>query len=211
MDYPKSVPGVGLVDGKFVDEDQVNGTPGSLIPAQWGNDVTEEILNVVREVGDVPAEASKNQLVGAIWKMFRSATAVATEVFRGVLRVGTQAEVNAGELDDVAVTPKKLRLGFSISLAQAGYIAFPIWLGGLIVQWGAATTSGGAVTVTYPIAYPVKSLAMVMTPANGGAANYLLAYTGSAIGAASKSQMLVYGNSNNTGGTVSFNFISLGH
>ncbi|WP_339454064.1 hypothetical protein [Pseudomonas sp. EA_5y_Pfl2_R50] len=28
MDYPKSVPGSGLVDGKFVDEDPTAGTPG---------------------------------------------------------------------------------------------------------------------------------------------------------------------------------------
>lgn len=119
MDFPKSVAGVGLVDGKFVDEDQVNGTPGSLIPAQWGNDVTEEILNVVREVGDVPAEATKNQLVSAIWKMFRSATAVATETLRGVLRVGTQAEVDAGDLDNVAVTPSKLKAHASIGVRQS--------------------------------------------------------------------------------------------
>lgn len=156
MDYPKSVAGVGLVDGKFVDEDQVNGTPGSLIPAQWGNDVTEEILNVVREVGDVPAEATKNQLVGAIWKMFRSATAGATELLRGVLRVGTQPEVDAGALDDVAVTPKKLRAGFAISLGNTGFIALPTWLGGLVIQWGTVPEimAGSSVVITLPLLFP---------------------------------------------------------
>lgn len=156
MDYPKSVPGVGLVDGKFVDEDQVNGTPGSLIPAQWGNDVTDEILNVVREVGDEPAEAQKNQLVGAIWKMFRSATASATETLRGVLRVGTQTEVNAGVLDNVAVTPKKLRAGFAISLTARGYIAFPSWMGGLIIQWIRSELMGNGTVTSYPLAYPTE-------------------------------------------------------
>ena len=47
MDYPKSVPSVGLVDGRFVDENPVAGTPGSLIPAVWGNSVTQEILSVI--------------------------------------------------------------------------------------------------------------------------------------------------------------------
>ncbi len=51
MDYPKSVPGVGLVSAKFVDENPATGTPGSLIPAQWGNSVTQEILNVILGAG----------------------------------------------------------------------------------------------------------------------------------------------------------------
>ncbi|MEE4618532.1 phage tail protein [Pseudomonas alliivorans] len=66
MDYPKSVPGVGLVSGKFVDENPATGAPGSLIPAQWGNSVTQEILNVILEAGLVPSEADVTQLHRAI-------------------------------------------------------------------------------------------------------------------------------------------------
>lgn len=66
MDYPKSVPSVGLVNGQFVDEDPVTGKPGSLIPATWGNSVTQEILNVVQAAGMAPNEASNNQLLAAL-------------------------------------------------------------------------------------------------------------------------------------------------
>ncbi|WP_426235718.1 gp53-like domain-containing protein [Pseudomonas sp. TWP3-2] len=66
MDYPKSVPGVGLVNGQFVDEDPIAGKPGSLIPATWGNSVTQEVLSVVQAAGMTPNEASSNQLLGAL-------------------------------------------------------------------------------------------------------------------------------------------------
>lgn len=66
MDYPKSIPGVGLVNGGFIDENPVAGTPGSLIPAAWGNSVTQEILNAIKAAGLTPDESKTNQLATAI-------------------------------------------------------------------------------------------------------------------------------------------------
>lgn len=66
MDYPKSVPNIGLVNGRFVDENPANGAPGSLIPAVWGNGVTQEILSVVQAAGLTPDETTNNQLLGAL-------------------------------------------------------------------------------------------------------------------------------------------------
>ncbi|MGF6112629.1 phage tail protein [Pseudomonas frederiksbergensis] len=66
MDYPKSIPSIGLVNGRFVDEDPVAGTPGSLIPAVWGNSVTQEILSVVAGAGMAPSEGDNGQLLKAI-------------------------------------------------------------------------------------------------------------------------------------------------
>ncbi|MCG6573833.1 hypothetical protein EGM97_03825 [Pseudomonas sp. AF32] len=72
MDYPKSVPSVGLVNGKFVDENPVTGTPGSLIPAVWGNAVTQELLGVITGAGMVPDEADLGQLLLAVRKINQS-------------------------------------------------------------------------------------------------------------------------------------------
>lgn len=80
MDYPKSVPSVGLVDGRFVDENPVAGTPGSLIPAVWGNAVTEELLNVVTGAGLTPAEGDNRQLLKALQALLALASPMGTSV-----------------------------------------------------------------------------------------------------------------------------------
>lgn len=325
MDFPKSVPSVGLVDGKFIDEDAVAGTPGSLIPSAWGNAVTQEILKVIQEAGLEPDEDDNTQLNAAIdqkitegavvfatqpeaeagessikamspLRVFQAiakvvaqatesafgwlkiatqpqvgagtddATAVtpkklatasqvqvhaafttggtataltlspipaigayapnqrfnvnfsvtgglnptlnvsgkgpkaikqydssgakvaatfvadqisdviydgthfvvlnqlpvtkpvpATESVLGVAYVASQPQTNAGLDDTSFITPKKLRAGFSISLGLNGYIIFPTWMGGIIIQWGQAPSQiapGGGLTVTLPIAFP---------------------------------------------------------
>lgn len=98
----------------------------------------------------------------------------ATEAVVGMLRVGTQAEVNDGGLDDVAVTPKKLRAGFAVSLTTNGYIALPSWLGGLIIQWGTTATLAGDTVhdVNLPLAFPTAGLAAFITSFNPTASVY---------------------------------------
>lgn len=97
-----------------------------------------------------------------VFQALRSAAAVATEALRGVLRVGTQAEVDVGTLDDVAVTPAKLRWGFAVSLALNGYIVFPTWMGGLIIQWGNGAFDSNK-DMTMAIAFTTSFFAAVVS------------------------------------------------
>lgn len=91
------MPGVGLVDGKFIDENTTTGRVGSLIPCGWGNAVTDEILNVIKAGGMEPDEAVTTQLSAAIKKM----------VGDGAVKFASQPVVNAGEDDTQAVSSKK--------------------------------------------------------------------------------------------------------
>ncbi|MFJ4143535.1 phage tail protein [Pseudomonas sp. NPDC089734] len=81
MDYPKNVTGVGLVNGKFVDEDVVSGTPGSLIPASWGNGVTDELLAVIQAAQLDPNEEDLDQLLEAIRYIVQDDTYIKERVY----------------------------------------------------------------------------------------------------------------------------------
>ncbi|MDD2105721.1 gp53-like domain-containing protein [Pseudomonas asiatica] len=88
----------------------------------------------------------------------------ATEVAFGWAKVATQAQADAGTDDTTIVTPKKLRNGFVITLGASGYIAFPTWLGGLVVQWGSATIVGIAGNgFSFPTAFPNACLKIIGT------------------------------------------------
>lgn len=123
MDFPKSVPGVGLVGDRFVDEDAAVGQQGSLIPAAWGNAVTLEIVNVILAAGLEPEEGDVTQLAQAIAALVPSApvtsvagktgavTLVKADVGLGSVEnyaVATQAEAQAGTLNTRYMTPPRV-------------------------------------------------------------------------------------------------------
>jgi microcystin-dependent protein len=92
----------------------------------------------------------------------------ASEVNQGTAKVATQSQTNAGTDDTVIVSPKKLRLGFEISLAANGYIIFPTWLGGLILQWGLAFMPGTSANFSFPMAFRSNVFQMVATDGGSG-------------------------------------------
>ncbi len=182
MDYPKSVASAGLVNGKFVDEDVINGTPGSLIPASWGNGVSEEIINVIKTAAIVPDEQNHSQLQQAISKSISDKLpGKASEASAGLLKLATQDQVDAGVDNTVAITPKKLKLGFNlVTNGGTGYIAFPSWMGGLIIQWGWVNSATTDVITTLPVSFN-SSFYRVMVcndyTAASGSIGYLAAST----------------------------------
>lgn len=86
----------------------------------------------------------------------------ATETVLGGAEVATQPETNAGTDDATIVTPKKLRFGFSALFASAGYVTFPTWMGGFMIQWGSApnATADGTQAVSYPTSFATQVFGM---------------------------------------------------
>jgi len=86
---------------------------------------------------------------------FDAKTGQATDTVAGIVEICTDAELLAGASDAVVATPLKLRLGFAASFATNGYISFPTWLGGLVIQWGYnSNVVDIEVLITFPTAFP---------------------------------------------------------
>ncbi|PLP87426.1 hypothetical protein CYD26_21660 [Pseudomonas sp. FFUP_PS_473] len=127
----------------------------------------------------------------------------ASELALGVAKVATQLLVDAGADDSSFVTPKKLRWGFSISLASNGYIVFPSWLGGLIIQWGGnSVPASSTMAISWPLAFPTASLIAVASHAQTSGGN-LSIYGRSLIGATVHNEA--------TDSAKAFNFITIGN
>lgn len=144
MDFPKSVPGVGLVDGKFVDENQATGLVGSLIPSAWGNAVTGELLNAIRAANLVPSEENDAQLLQAVRRL--SGGYLAKNIAGGLNVALTEAESQntvlafSGALtSNVSVSVPPLGRGWKVINATSG--AFTLTLktvdgSGVVVEQG---------------------------------------------------------------------------
>ena len=90
----------------------------------------------------------------------KASKAAATESFAGIIAISTQNQTNAGIDDATSITPKKMRAGFLSSFTANGFIAFPTWLGGLVIQWGRTATifDGASTTVSLPLSFPATAL-----------------------------------------------------
>lgn len=93
-----------------------------------------------------------------------------TESLFGWAKIASKALTDAGSDDTTIVTPKKLRWGVDYVFANNGYIVFPSWLGGFVIQWIRTTTLGtqGAAS-NFPMAFPNACFGVWASSANGAA------------------------------------------
>jgi hypothetical protein len=135
LDYPKSIPSAGLSNGRFVDEDPQAGKPGSLIPASWGNGVTQELLSVIQAAGLTPSEQLDNQLLTALRSsglfttapQFDNDRSVATTEF--VKRSGVQYSGFSAYAVSTALTPAHVGGAVSFASTTAINVTLPNTVG----------------------------------------------------------------------------------
>ncbi|MEW4983058.1 MAG: hypothetical protein AB1Y26_07485 [Cycloclasticus sp.] len=128
-----------------------------------------------------------------------SSVVAASETEAGVVERSSQAETDNLTDDIRYVSPLKMGFGFSSLLATNGYIVFPSWLGGLIIQWGKEMASASVTkTVTFPIAFPTE---IFIATATDGSASGSLYVVGIDIldSVSNKSSMLIRGSSTGLG------------
>lgn len=94
----------------------------------------------------------------------------ASDTEEGIVERATDAEVVTGTDDTRFVTPKKLKLGFSVQLAPNGYFQFPSWLGGLTLNWKRVyVPSGGSyVETTWETAFQNECFGALVNYYGGG-------------------------------------------
>ncbi len=156
------------------------GITDAVSSTQYATEATKGIAAAATQA-EVDAGTDDSKFVTALKLM--NWVKQAGESVLGMLKVATQAQTDAGVSDDVAVTPKKIRNGFAISLTESsGYIAFPSWLGGVIIQYGRFMTSSiGAYPnnatsdlVTFPISFTSFAGAVAGNLENGVGSGWVM-------------------------------------
>lgn len=80
----------------------------------------------------------------------------------------------ASDNDTSIATTAWAKLGLAISIAAVGYIKFPDWMGGLIVQWGTSavtTDAAGLAGITLPLTFPNSIRSVIVANGDSSAGN----------------------------------------
>lgn len=60
-----------------------------------------------------------------------------------------------------AMSAIAIAAGFAASFTANGYVKFPSWLGGLVIQWGSGDAGSAGPTITFPIAFPTACFVVI--------------------------------------------------
>lgn len=106
---------IPTADGRFLAGNPQTGVPGTIVTSKFMNDIQDEICNVIVSAGLELNGEKQTQLYEAIQRILADAAAVdASNTKKGILRLATEMETQAGSGGDIAVPPGELAKLFPI-------------------------------------------------------------------------------------------------
>ncbi len=129
---------------------------------------TEAIKGIaqVAKQGDLTAGADDTRFVTAKKLAAWFATKTASYAAAGIAAFADATELKNGSSETKMLSPAVIKFGFVMLKAANGYIVFPAWLGGFIIQWGTTWISNGLTVVSYPLTYPYAAAITLATAQN---------------------------------------------
>lgn len=171
-------------------------------------DATTAVKGILKLATDVLTQAGIDALTAVTPASLRSNTVTAADDPTGAnnsTKLATTGWIRSS-MGAIATAA-----GFAYSLTGNGYIKFPSWLAGLIIQWGSVVSSGtaaGNATATFPIAFPTAVLKVIASVVgDGSVGNYTLQTNG---GTLSQVPMTTFVSTTRTAGVGAL-YIAIGY
>lgn len=146
----------------------LSGDQGTVVTADFLNDLQEAIVHPILAAGLSLAKGASDRLTLAIQGLAGALVTThnaiaASEAAAGHARFATSAEVLAQALGNVFLSPLRLKQAFPASFANPGYIQIPTAAGNAKLQFGVVSLNNASTTVTLPVAYTTTHAAVLAT------------------------------------------------
>lgn len=186
IDDPSNVPAkpaplATVSPGYFRRPSVLAGDQGTIVTADFLNDVQETIIHPILVSGNTLAKGAANRLTLAIATLANASVSThnaiaSSEGVAAHARFATAADVLEQALGSVAISPLRLKQAFPASLANPGYFQLPTLAGNMIFNFGSQSVSANTtVTVNLPRPYATGAVIRLATldirtnPGSGGA------------------------------------------
>lgn len=135
------------------------GDQGTIVTADFLNDVQENIVQVILDAGLSLSKGTGTKLRDAIAAKIATHLAVAaSEAVSAHSRFGTSAEVLAQTLGTVGISPLRLKQAFPATLANPGSIQIPTLAGNVKINFGSVNLNNAVASIALNAAYATTHL-----------------------------------------------------
>lgn len=179
IDDPSAVPTLPsplstVAPGYFRRPSILAGDQGTIVTADFLNDVQENLVQAILDAGLSLSKGSGTQLRDAITAKIAAHMALSSsEVLVGHARFATAAEAFAGALGSVLLSPLRHKNAHKGSTANPGYLRIPTDVADIVLNFGSRFIASPTTTddVTYAQAYATSCLAVVVGSDVRGSSN----------------------------------------